>query len=502
MTCRSCGQENPGGFRFCGACGLPLNDEAPAPREERKIVTVLFCDLVGSTERAERSDPEDVRALLSSYHERVRGELERFGGTVEKFIGDAVVAFFGAPVAHEDDPERAVRAALAIREWAQEEGDLQVRVGITTGEALVALGARPSAGEGMAAGDVVNTAARLQAAAPPNGIVVDATTFRATERTIDYGDRRDIAAKGKAAPVPVWQARDAKARFGVDVRQIGRTPLVGREQELQALVAALDRARRGREPQLVTLVGVPGIGKSRLVWELFQRLEQGPELVRWRQGRSFPYGDGVSYWALGEMVKAQAGVLETDDATRAGEKLREAVAALISDPGDVLWVERNLRPLVGLDAGGEAGADRRGEAFAAWRRFFEALADQRPLVLVFEDLHFADDGLLDFVDHLADWSTGVPLLIVGTARPELLARRPGWGGGKPHALTLSLSSLSDEETALLVHALLERRSSTPPFERRSSNARPGTRCMPKSSCGSSRSATLPRSCRCPKPSRA
>ena len=418
-------------------------------------MTVLFCDLVGSTEQAERMDPEDVRALLSRYHERVRHELERFGGTVEKFIGDAVVALFGAPVAHEDDPERAVRAAHAIREWTAEDGELQVRIGITTGEALVVLGARPDHGEGMASGDVVNTAARLQSAAPEDGILVDETTFRATERAIAYDEQRPIEAKGKVAPVSVWLALEPKARFGVDVRQIGRTPLVGREDELEELVGALDRARREREPQLVTLVGVPGIGKSRLVWELFRRLEQGPELIRWRQGRSLPYGEGVSFWALGEMVKAQAGILETDDAGHTDEKLRETVAALVSDSADAQWLERHLRPLVGLETGGEAGADRRGEAFVAWRRFFEALAEQRPLVLMFEDLHFADDGLLDFVDHLVDWASGVPLLVVGTARPELLARRPGWGGGKAHALTLSLSPLSDDQTAQLVHALLE-----------------------------------------------
>ena len=456
VTCPSCGQENPEGFRFCGACAAPLTREAPVPHEERKVLTVLFCDLVGSTAQAERMDPEDVSALLSRYHERVRRDLERFGGTVEKFIGDAVMALFGAPVAHEDDPERAVRAALAIRDWEAEDGELQVRIGITTGEALVAIGARPDRGEGMASGDVVNTAARLQSAAPENGILVDEATFRATERAIAYGDQREIEAKGKVAPVRVWPALEAKARLGVDVRQIGRTPLVGRRDELETLVAALNRARREHEPQLATLVGVPGIGKSRLVWELFQRLEQGPELIRWRQGRSLPYGEGVSFWALGEMVKAQAGILETDDAGRTEEKLRETIAALVSEPADTQWVERHLRPLVGLETGGEAVADRRGEAFGAWRCFFEALAAQGPLVLVFEDLHFADDGMLDFVDHLVDWASGVPLLVVGTARPELLARRPGWGGGKPHALTLSLSPLSDDETAQLVHALLER----------------------------------------------
>jgi predicted ATPase/class 3 adenylate cyclase len=455
QTCRSCGQENADGFRFCGACGRPFGQERAAS-EERKVLTVLFCDLVGSTELAERRDPEDVRALLSAYYQRVRRELEHFGGTVEKFIGDAVMALFGAPVAHEDDPERAVRAALAIREWAQEEGRLEVRVGITTGEALVALGAQPAVGEGMASGDVVNTAARLQSAAPANGIVVDATTFRATQRSIAYTGPDEVAAKGKVAPVAVWQALEAKARVGVDVRLTPRTPLIGREQELEALGAALDRACREREPQLLTLVGVPGIGKSRLVWELFRRLERRPELIRWRQGRSLPYGEGVTYWALGEMVKAQAGVLETDDGPTTEGKLHELLTGLAADPADVQWLERNLRPLVGLEAAGDTGVDRRGEAFAAWRRFFETLAEQRPLVLVFEDLHFADDGLLDFVDHLAEWGSGVALLIVGTARPELLARRPAWGGGKPHALTLSLAPLSDEETERLVRALLER----------------------------------------------
>jgi class 3 adenylate cyclase/tetratricopeptide (TPR) repeat protein len=453
-TCPRCSQENPDGFRFCGACGAPLTDDAPGPREERKVVTVLFCDLVGSTARAERLDPEDVRALLSSFLERVRGDLERFGGTVEKFIGDAVMALFGAPAAHEDDPERAVRAALAIRDWALEEADLEVRIGITTGEALITLGA--GSAEGMASGDVVNTASRLQSAAPVNGILVDATTYRATERAIAYREQRPIEAKGKAEPVEVWEAVEARARFGVDVRQIGRTPLVGREAELEALVGALDRARREREPQLVTLVGVPGIGKSRLVWELFGRIEQGSELTRWRQGRSLPYGDGVSYWALGEMVKAQAGVLETDDAARTEAKLREAVATLVPDADEQQWLERHLKPLVGLESSREVASDLRWEAFAAWRTFFEALAEERPLVLVFEDLHFADDGLLDFVDHLVDWASGVPLFVVGTARPELLARRPGWGGGKPHALTLSLSPLSDEETAQLVRGFLAR----------------------------------------------
>ncbi|HEU0303373.1 MAG TPA: AAA family ATPase, partial [Gaiellaceae bacterium] len=375
--------------------------------------------------------------------------------------GDAVMAIFGAPVAREDDPERAVRAALAVRDAIAELNErddsrqLHVRVGITTGETLVRLDARPEEGEGMAAGDVVNTAARLQSAAPTDGILVDETTFRATERSIEYRDADPIEAKGKATPVTVHEAVQARSRYGVDVRQIGRTPLVGRERELDELRRALARARTEREPQLVTLVGVPGIGKSRLVYELFSGLQAEPDLITWRQGRSLPYGDGVSFWALAEMVKAQAGILETDGEDEAGAKLAGAVSDVVVEEREAEWMDRNLRPLVGLGAESELGADRRGEAFSAWRRFFEAMAETRPLVLVFEDLHFADDGLLDFVDYLVEWATGVPLLAIGTARPELLARRPAWGGGKANAVTLSLSALSDTETAQIVHALLE-----------------------------------------------
>src|SRR5919197_2823511 len=370
-------------------------------RRERKIVTVLFADLVGFTARAEQLDPEDVEAILRPYHERLRHELERFGGTVEKFIGDAVMALFGAPVAHEDDPERAVRAALAIRDWIAEEGTLQVRIGINTGEALVNLGARPEAGEGMAAGDVVNTAARLQAVAPPNGILAGETTYRATAHTIDYLEPMSVEAKGKEVPIRVWDAVQARARFGVDVAPRPTTPLIGRERELEQLKGSLTRARHQRSPELVTLIGVPGIGKSRLVTELFASIERGEqdsELIYWRQGRSLPYGEGVSYWALAEIVKAHAGILETDSAKQAEAKLTRAVEALIEE--DVEWVRSHLLPLVGQ--GTDAASASRDEAFAAWRRFFEALAEQGPLVLVFEDIQWADDGLLDFIEHLAD----------------------------------------------------------------------------------------------------
>jgi class 3 adenylate cyclase/tetratricopeptide (TPR) repeat protein len=460
IVCSSCGQENPDGARFCNACAGALASEPAQPREERKVVSVVFADLVGFTSRAEQLDPEDVRAILSGYHERVRFELERYGGTVEKFIGDAVMAIFGAPTAREDDPERAVRAALAVRDAitelnASDGRDLHVRIGVTTGETLIRLDARPEEGEGMAAGDVVNTAARLQSAAPTDGILVDESTHRATDRAIEYREAEPVDAKGKETAVVAFEALQARARFGVDVRQVGRTPLVGRERELEALRAAIDRARSEREPQLVTLVGVPGIGKSRLVYELFRSLEAEPDLIRWRQGRSLSYGEGVAYWAFAEMVKGQAGVLETDSEEEAGAKLAATVREVAVDVRESAWLERNLRPLLGLAAETELAGDRRGEAFAAWRRFIEALADKRPLVLVFEDLHFADDGMLDFVDYLAGWSSGVPLLLVATARPELLLRREGWGGGKANALTLSLSALSETETAQIVHALLD-----------------------------------------------
>ena len=344
MRCPSCGFENVRGANFCSSCGARLGEDERAGREERKVVSVVFADLVGSTARAERLDPEDVRAVLAPYHDRLRHELERFGGTVEKFIGDAVVGVFGAPIAHEDDPQRAVRAALAIQEAiaelneSDERLELEVRIGVNTGEALVSLAARPELGEAMVAGDVMNTAARLQSAAPAGGILVAEQTYRATSRAIEYADTDAIEAKGKAAPVKAWLVLAPRARFGVDVFQSGRAALVGRERELELLTTALGRARAEREPQLVTLVGVPGIGKSRLIYELSRVVWDDPDLIVWRQGRSLPYGQGVAFWAIGEIVKAQAGILESDDATDAGAKL------------EVLLVprarERAIEPLV------------------------------------------------------------------------------------------------------------------------------------------------------------
>jgi class 3 adenylate cyclase len=459
LACPNCGRENADDARFCSQCATPLAEVQQ--REERKTVTVVFADLVGSTARAERLDPEDVRAILTPYHARLRHELERFGGTVEKFIGDAVVGVFGAPTTHEDDPERAVRAALAIQDAITELNEanpaleLEVRVGVNTGEALVALGARPEQGEGMVSGDVMNTGARLQSAAPPGGVLVGEATYRATERVIDYREAAPIEAKGKSAPLPAWVAVAPRASFGIDVSETGAARLVGRDRELELLAGALSRVRETRDPQLVTLVGVPGIGKSRLVRELFRIIEEETELTYWRQGRSLPYGEGVAYWALGEMVKSHAGILESDSREVAAEKLDRALGDLPLADDQVAWLRRHLRPLAGLVSGDDATADR-GEVFAAWRRLIEALAEERPAVFVFEDLHWADDGMLDFVDELVDWIAGVPLLVVATARPELLERRPGWGGGKRNALTISLSPLSDTDTARLLADLLDR----------------------------------------------
>ena len=457
-TCSRCGAgQLPTDVTYCTSCGAELEQSEPAL--ERKIVSVVFVDVVGFTKLAEKLDPEDVRRIMDPYYACVRAELERYGGTVEKFIGDAAMALFGAPAAHEDDAERAVRAANAVREAVSRLGDegsakLQVRVGIATGEAIVALNIRPEDGSAMAHGDVVNTAARIQAAAPVDGILVDERTYRGTRFQIDFRPGPQLRAKGKTAPVPVWEVVAPRGRVGADRFRHPR-PLVGRARELQVLVDMLDEVVLRREPRLVTLVGPPGIGKSRLVWELFQHVERGAEMIFWRQGRSLPYGDGVTFWALAETVKAQAGILATDPAATVETKLRIAVEDVVSEASEALWVAEHLAPLAGLAPAHELRGDRRTEAFAAWRRFFEAIAARRPLVLVFEDLHWADDDLLEFVSALLGERFWGPLLIVATCRPELLERRMGWGAGRAGSTKLELEPLSDDETARLVADLLD-----------------------------------------------
>jgi class 3 adenylate cyclase/tetratricopeptide (TPR) repeat protein len=456
QVCPACGEENPERARFCLACGAALA-EAQAGGEERKVVSVLFVDLVGFTDRADRADPEDVRATLRPYHERVKVDIERYGGTVEKFIGDAVMAVFGAPVAHEDDAERAVRAALRILETIEElrvEGlDVAVRAAVTTGEAVVSLAARPERGEGMVAGDVVNTAARLQAAAATGTVIVDETTMRSAEAAIAFDALPAVEAKGKSKPIPIWRAIEARSRVGEAEMTTG-TPYVGREHERVLLLETFLRVEREAAAQLVTIVGEPGIGKSRLVAELRTTLDDRPDLITWRHGRCLPYGEGITFWALGEAVKAEAGILESDDQDEVAAKLERAVSVLLEDDSERDWFLSRLAPLAG--AGGEAGAVARDEAFTAWRRFLEAMAARRPVVLVLEDLHWADTALLDFVEHILDWVAPVPLLVVATTRPELYDRRPGWSGGHRNATTISLSPLSPDETARLLQGLLER----------------------------------------------
>jgi class 3 adenylate cyclase/tetratricopeptide (TPR) repeat protein len=455
-TCPSCGKELPGEFPFCPFCGAPLTEQpAAALHEERKVVSVLFCDLVGFTAASEAVDPEDVRSRIRPYHTRLRQEIERYGGTVEKFIGDAVMAVFGAPTAHEDDAERAVRAGLRILEAIEELNEhdpglsLQVRIGINTGEAVVALGARPEEGEGIVTGDVVNTASRLQAAAPVNGIVVSEQTHHATERVFDYKELEPVEVKGKAEPLAIWRPLKPRARFGSDVTRTHTAPLVGRELEKPLLIGTFERSAKQRSCQLVTIVGEPGVGKSRLCAELFHHIDERPDLVTWRQGRCLPYGEGIAFWALGEIVKAECGILESDSPQEAAAKLERALPA---DDPDLPWLRARLQPLVG--AGGEPAAQE--ESFTAWRRFCESLAAQGPTVLAFEDLHWADPALLSFLEHLTDWVEGVPLLVLCTARPELYEQQPTFGANAKNAQRINLAPLTEDETARLISALLER----------------------------------------------
>lgn len=415
---------------------------------------MLFCDLVGFTARSEKADPEDVRARLRPYHARVKQELERFGGTMEKFVGDAVMGVFGAPVVREDDAERAVRAGLAVLAAIEEMNigqpglDLTVRAAVNTGEAVVALDARPELGEAFVAGDVVNTAARLQQAAPPGSLVVGDATLGLTRDGVEYEPQPDVQAKGKDEPLRVWRA----------LRLVGRAPaaatqFIGRTDELALLERTLARTLGERTVQLITVVGEPGAGKSRLLLEFRHSADARGVSAVWRRGRCLPYGEGITFWALGEVVKDACGILESDSADEAHAKLEATVAETV-DPDRSDWVRARLGPLVGIGGQG-AGADRR-ELFTAWRSFVEALALRAPLVLLFEDMHWAGEPLLDFVEDVVDRLSDVPLLVVCTARPELFEVRPGWGGGKRNAATIALPPLAPEETRRLVSGILAR----------------------------------------------
>ena len=452
-ACPSCGHENRDGAKFCEECAAPLAAPARALAEERKVVSVLFCDLVGFTASSEDADPEDVDRMLSAYAEMSRARIEAHGGVVEKFIGDAVVGVFGVPAAHEDDPERAVRAGLRIVEGAEElesvGGEpLRLRVGINTGEALVRLGASAGLGERLLSGDAINTASRIQSVAPELGVAVGLSTYEATAPVFDYEELEPATLKGKQAPVRVFQAKAARARFGTDLTRRHNTPFVGREVDLALLKGIFDKTVASSSVQLVTVVGEPGLGKSRLVAELFGYIDARPDFTTWRQGRCLPYGEGITFWALGEILKAHTGILESDPPAVADEKL----AAVLPDTDEREWFRQRLLPLLGIEASSSA---EREELFTAWRRFLEGIAEERPTVLVFEDLHWADEALLAFLEHLADLAEGVPLLLVGTARPELYERNPDYATRLRNATPINLAPLSQEETARLVSALLE-----------------------------------------------
>ena len=466
VSCASCGTANPPGTRFCGECGSGLGDGAatpsPAatrgetptvgatsaaaagpgvntPTAERRLVTVLFADLVGFTSLSEGRDPEEVRELLSRYFDAAREQIERYGGTVEKFIGDAVMAVWGAPTAHEDDAERAVRAALEVVDAVKGLAPgLQARAGVLSGEAAVTVGAR---GQGMVAGDLVNTASRLQSAAQPGMVLVGEATQRATATSIAYEPAGEQELKGKAAPVTAYRAiRVVAERGGRGRGDRLEAPFVGRDSELRLLKDLFHATARESRVRLVSITGQGGIGKSRLAWELKKYADGVAEDVWWHEGRSPAYGSGITFWALGEMVRARADINETDDPATTRSKLAASVARFVTDVAERERMERALQVLLGV---ADAPGGPAGELFVAWRTYFERMAAEGLLVMVFEDLHWSDPGLLDFIDHMLEWSRNVPILIVTLARPELLERRPDWGAGRRNFLALDLEPLSE-----------------------------------------------------------
>ena len=451
-ACRACGQDNPEIARFCLACGAALDVEAPS-REERRIVSVVFVDLVGFTSRSEQLDPEDVRAILTPYHGTVRDELESFGGVVEKFVGDAVMAVFGAPTAHGDDPERAVRAALAVRDSVaalneeQPELELRIRGAVNTGEAVVTLSARPALGEAMVAGDVVNTASRLQQHAPVGEIVVGEETYRATRGAIDYEALEPVTAKGKSGAIDVWRAVAAASAAGV--RRLSSTPFVGRSREVGLLDATWERVERERRPHLITVLGSPGVGKSRLTAEFTQRVSaRGGHVVR---GRCLPYRERSAYGAFAMQVKELAGIFDSDDVAVATGKLRTLVERLVPSE-EAEAVAGHIAILLGFET--KATAPDRNSLFRSVRVFIEAGARDEATAFVFEDIHWADSALLDLIEQLAAGLHDLPVMLLTLARPELLDTRPAWGGGLLAYHALPLEPLDGSDASQLALHLL------------------------------------------------
>jgi class 3 adenylate cyclase/tetratricopeptide (TPR) repeat protein len=461
--CPSCGAPNAPGTKFCGECGTPLQNGTPAapagpataPTTERRLVSVLFADLVGFTTLSEQRDAEDVRELLGQYFESSRDIIERYGGTVEKFIGDAVMAVWGTPVAQEDDAERAVRAALdlvsAVRQLGVDRDmpALALRAGVHTGEAVVTIGA---SGMGMVAGDLVNTASRLQSVAQPGTVLVGEGTQRAAGNAIVFEPAADQELKGKAAPVAAFRAvRVVAQRGGVGRSEGLEPPFVGRESELRLIKDFYHATAREQGPRLVSVIGQAGIGKSRLAWEFLKYIDGVTEIVHWHQGRSPAYGEGISFWALGEMVRMRIGIGESSDEETTRRQLSESLAEYVADADERRAITDPLLHLLGV---GESSTLDRGRLFVAWRTFFERIADQGPVVMVFEDLQWADDGLLDFIEELITWSRGHSIYVITLARAELLDRRPTWGAGQRSFTSLNLSPLSDEDMRTMLDGLV------------------------------------------------
>ncbi|MGH2446261.1 MAG: adenylate/guanylate cyclase domain-containing protein [Candidatus Limnocylindria bacterium] len=475
--CPVCGSSNTPGAKFCGKCGNPLpagdamaprpagtmaatapaatTPAAATPATERRRVSVLFADLVGFTTLSEKSDAEDVRELLGRYFEACRDVVERYGGTVEKFIGDAVMAVWGTPTAQEDDAERAVRAALelveSVRHLSTESGmaDLGLRAAVHTGEAVVTIGA---SGMGMVAGDLVNTASRLQAIAAPGTVLVGEGTQRAARNAIAFEEAGPQTLRGKASPVPAFRAlRVVAQRGGVGRSEQLEPPFVGRDAELQLIKDFYHATAREPGPRLVSVLGQAGIGKTRLSWEFLKYIDGVTESVYWHQGRSPAYGEGISFWALGEMVRMRLAIGEGADDASTRASLSATLDEFVTDADERRSLEAPLLHLLGI---GESQGFERGQLFVAWRTFFERIADMGPVVMVFEDLQWADDGMLDFIEELAAWSRGRSIYIITLARPELLDRRATWGAGLRSFTSLSLAPLVDAEMRALLAGLV------------------------------------------------
>ncbi len=457
--CPNCGATNKPGAKFCNECGTvlassgaPLRGAAPATATqsvaERRLITVLFADLVGFTPFAAERDAEDVRDTLSRYFDLCSDIVGRYGGTIEKFIGDAVMAVWGAPTAHEDDAERAVRAALELVDAVTALGPgIQARAGLLTGEAAVTLGAT---NQGMVAGDLVNTASRLQSVSPAGGVLVGEGTYRATHDAIAFEEAGDQMLKGKQAPVTAWRAlRVVAERRGRNRSEGLEAPFVGRGDELRLLKDLFHATGRERRVRLVSVMGPAGIGKSRLAWEFLKYADGLVEDTYWHNGRSPAYGESITFWALGEMIRGRCALLESDDEATTRRKVADSVSQWVPVDDERKWVERALLTLLGFESG--MGPE---QLFGAWRTFFERISEHGTVALVFEDLHHADSGTLDFIDHLLEWSRGFPLHIVTLARPELLDRRPNWGAGKRNFTSMLLEPLPVPQMRELIAGLV------------------------------------------------